>query len=151
MNKAFTLIEVMVVIVIIAIMSSVVMLNINSTTYGTFMSYSQKIATTLELLSDQAIYNHSVIICQILPTGLDCMNFKDNGWEQLKLNNIIAGGWPSTISIKSFNIDGINANFGDKIRFLISGDNQTLSLQVSNGNYDTWIDSDLLGNYKVEN
>lgn len=150
-QNGFTLIEIIVVLVIIAVMSSVVVLNVNSSNYATFMSQANKVAATLEAIGDKAVYTNSIVACNIELDGLSCQSYKDGEWDDLNLSKVVNWDWPSKINIEQVMINGVQLKQGDKIRFSPNGNSQPTSIRIGDGQYHTWIDNDLSGNYRISN
>jgi general secretion pathway protein H len=152
MQKGFTLLEILIVLVIVALMSAVVVLNVGVTTYAGFMSGANKVASTLELLDDEAVYTNSIIICIVNNKGrLSCQSYKDGEWSDLSLTRVSSWGWPHNIKIKRVYVNGGLLKENDKIRFFASGDENPMSLELTDGVHTTWIDGDLSGNFSVSN
>lgn len=150
-TTGFTLIEIMIVLVIVAVMSGVVVLSVSSTTYAGFTNNAYKIASIFEILGDNAVYTNSLISCDPNPNGLDCQSYKNNEWNDIILSKIVAWRWPEDMKIEQVVVNGVEIKQGDKIRFSPTGNVTPMSIRVGNGVYNTWIDNDLLGNYKVSN
>jgi type II secretion system protein H len=148
-ETGFTLIEMMVVITIIAIMSTVVAVNIGSSGYSRFLSGAEKLSGTLSAISDEAIYSGSVISCDVTPTSINCSRYRDGEWIELKMQKLVSWGWPEGFQITRISINGVPLKEHEPIRFLPSGDNGGFSMQVTDGQYSAWIDSDMAGRYKV--
>ncbi len=150
-HQGFTLIEMIIVIVIIAVMSAVVTLNVGAPNYSRFMAGVEKLSSTMSILSDEAIFTSSVISCDIDTTSLSCKKYRDGEWSELQLRRLISWGWPSGFKIMRVNINGVPLKDKQPIRFLPSGDNGGISIEVTNGEFSAWIDSDLSGRFKVAN
>ncbi len=145
----FTLIEMMVVITIIAIMSTVVAVNIGAPSYSRFLSNAEKLASALAVISDEAIYSGNVISCNFSSNSVSCNKYHDGEWAELKMRSLISWGWPEGLSIKRIYINGVPLPDKEPLRFMPSGDNGGISIQVTDGEYSAWIDSDMIGRYKV--
>ncbi len=150
-TKGFTLIEIMIVLVIIAVMSAVLVLKVTAPSYSNFLSDANKIATLLELLGDEAVYTNSVIVCDIENTGLICQRYKNDEWSDIRLSNIASWSWPKKLKITQANVNGIPLKDKEKIRFFPNGDQSLLSIQITDGIRNAWIDGDLSGSFKVSN
>jgi type II secretion system protein H len=151
LQKGFTLLEILIVLAIVGIMSAVVVLNVGAPTYSTFISNARKIAATMNILSDQAVYTNSVIICDVNPNSLGCQSYKNGEWHDLDIRKLISWGWPGDLVIEQTYTNGIPLKQGEKIRFIPTGDQFPISLQVTNGKHYTWVDGDLNGNFQVNN
>lgn len=149
-HNGFTLIEILIVLLIVAVMSTVVVLNINSPSYGKFMALTQKAATTFEIIGDQAVYTNSVIVCN-LKDQMSCQNYKDGEWNPLQLSRILSWKWPDELEVLQVYVNGSKLQSEWEIRFLPTGDFGLISIQVTNGRYTAWIDSDISGDFKVSN
>ena len=150
-HTGFTLIEIMIVLVIIAVMSGVVVMNVTSGTYGNFVNQASKIAAIFETLGDNAVYTNSVIACDANPNGLDCQSYKNGEWHDINMVQVTAWQWPEDIKIEQVLINGLPMRQNDKIRFTPDGSSIPMSIRITNGTYHTWIDNDLSGNYKISN
>lgn len=146
-NTGFTLIEILIVLVIIAVMSGVVGLNVGSPRARIFKSDLLKISNLLETLADQAVYTNSVITCKI-GDDITCKTYKNSEWDDLNLANIVSWKWPH-VQILEIKIDGSRLKDGELIRFPPSGEIEQMSFHVSDGEHDAWIDGNLNGEFKV--
>ena len=141
----------MIVITIVAIMSAVVVLNIGAPTYSTFMANAKKIAATLNVLSDEAVYTNSVVACDVDPQWFDCQSYKNGNWKPLNLLDLVSWTWPNNYTVVQVYINGLPIKQGEQIKFFANGDQQPTSLQVTDGRYTTWIDGDINGIFQVNN
>lgn len=150
-KTGFTLIEIMIVLLIIGVMSAVATLSINAPSYSRFLASAEKLTTTFSLLSDQAIYTSSVVSCDLQTNNITCRSYRDGDWSDLDLKQLLSWGWPDDLTVKQILINGEPLKDKQQIKFLPSGDNDSLSVEVSNGEYSSWIDGDFTGQYKVAN
>ena len=148
-SKGFTLIEIIIVIVIVAVMSAVVVLNVGAPNFSRFRGDVEKFSSTLAVLSDEAIYSGDVIACNLTVNSISCSRYRDGEWTEMNPRQYIAWSWPKNLVIQSVFINGVPLKDNESIKFLPSGDNPSLSIQLGNGEYTAWIDSDLIGRYKV--
>lgn len=149
--NGFTLIEVMIVLVIIGVMSAIAAISVNAPSYSRFLASTEKLTATFSILSDDAIYTSSVIACSLDTNNIKCSRYRDGEWNDLDLKNLLSWSWPSDLVIKRVLINGNPIRDKQQVKFLPSGDNDSLSVEVSNGEFTSWIDSDLTGRYKVSN
>ncbi len=147
----FSLIEIMVVIFIIGIMATIITVSISAPNYSRFMSESIKLANTFEIVSDEAVYTNSLISCQVNPKGISCDGYRNGEWRNINMTDLVSWGWPKNIEIKQIIVAGIPLKDGQKLEFLSNGDTPLMSIEVSDGVYSAWIDSDLIGKFKVSN
>lgn|GEM_PF-2059826 len=149
--KGFTLIEMMLVIVIIAIMTTIVTLSVSSPSFGRFLANAEQFSSTLSILSDEAIYSGDVIACKLTATSINCSRYRqsEGEWTEINMKKIISWGWPKGMRILKVIVNGVPLKDNEPIRFFPSGDNASLSIQVGDEEYSVWIDSDLIGRYKV--
>ena len=150
-KTGFTLLEIMIVLVIVGIMSTVLVLNIGASTYTTFMSDAKKIAATLSIISDEAVYTNSVISCKIDTNGFNCRSYKNEQWSALNINKLVSWSWPKNFTVQQVLINGVPIKENETIKFFANGDQQPTSIQVSNGKYTTWVDGDMNGIFQVNN
>lgn len=150
-NKGFTLLEILIVIVIIGIMSSVVVMNISAPTYTKFKSDVNKIAITFDLLVDNAIFTNSVIVCQLDKNLLNCKTYKNNDWNDLDFSKIVSWNWPTNFIIKKIYINDNLLKENEKIYFMPNGFQKPISFLISDGRYQIWIDGDINGNFTLSN
>lgn len=143
----FTLIEILIVLVIIAIMSGVVSLNISSPRDRIFKSNLLKISNFLETLADQAVYTNSVITCMV-GDGITCKTYKNGEWDDLNLTSIVSWQWPQ-VKVLEIKVDGSHLKDNEPIRFPPSGEIEQMSFHISDGENDAWIDGNLNGEFKV--
>lgn len=146
----FTLLEILIVLVIIGVMSAVVVLNVRAPSYSKFMALAQKAASTMEIIGDQAVYTNSVIVCD-LKNGISCQSYKNGEWNTLQLSKILSWKWSDTLEVSQVYVNGIKSQSSFQIRFLPTGNLNPVSLEVTDGRYTTWIDSDVGGDFKVSN
>lgn len=147
----FTLIEIIIVLVIISIMSIVVVLNVNSSNYSGFMAEGAKIASTLEIIADEAVYTNSVITCDVNTNGFICQAYKNGEWQDLDLRKLITWSWPKNITIKTALINSKPLKDNEKIRFFPNGDIQPMSFQFTDGVHNAWVDGNMDGIFTVNN
>lgn len=150
-SKGFTLIEIMIVLVIMGVMSAVATISITAPSYSRFLASAEKLTATFSILSDDAIYTSSVIACSLASDHITCSRYRDGEWDDLDLKKLLSWSWPSGLVVKQVLINGNPIKEKQQIKFLPSGDNDSLSVEVSNGEFSSWIDSDLAGRYKVSN
>ena len=150
-NTGFTLIEIIIVLVILAVMAGVVTLQVGSSNNTRFMSVVQKFSGVLSMLADEAVYSNSVISCQIQTRSLSCSKYHNGEWSDLPLQKMISWTWPNGLEVSKVLINGVPLKDNQPIRFIPSGDNAGVSIQLRDGDYNAWIDSDLAGRYGIAN
>lgn len=150
-NSGFTLIEIIIVLVIIAVMSSVVMLNVGSSNYSGYIGNVNKIAATLGLLGDEAVYTNSVVTCSVANSGFTCQAYKNGEWNDLNLAKVASWGWPKGMAIEAVMVNGAPLKENEEIRFYPTGELSPMSFKVTNGIYHSWIDGNVNGDFAVSN
>lgn len=150
-KTGFTLLEILIVLAIVGIMSAVVVLNVNSPSYSSFMAESRKLAATLSILADEAVYTNSVVVCEPEQAGIYCQTYKNGEWKDLNIRKLVSWAWPKNFTIKQVYINGMPIKDGERIKFFANGDQPPVSLQVTNGKYNAWIDGNIYGDFEVSN
>ena len=145
----FTLIEIMVVLVLMAVMATVVTLNIGGPSYSKFIGNAEKISNTFSILADDAVFTSSVISCNVAPKSISCSKYRDGEWTDMDVRRMVAWSWPKEISISKVIVNGVPLKDKQPVLFLPSGDNGDISIEVKDDVYSAWIDGDLTGKYKV--
>ncbi len=148
-QTGFTLFEILIVLLIIAVMSGVATLQIGSTSNRTFIADANKMSNTFEILADEAVYTNSIIVCSVGNQNLSCSSYKDGEWSELNLHDLVSWGWPKNLEIKEIYVDDILLTNDQRIRFLPSGAIQPMSFKVTDGTYTAWIDGDMDGSFIV--
>lgn len=148
-RKGFTLIEVMVVIFIIGILSTVTVLNVNAPNYSRFLSKVEQLSQSLAILSDDAIYSGTLIACRIDTKSISCSRYKDGDWDSVNIRKMMSWGWPDGVVVKQVLINGIQIKEKQTINFYPSGDNDSIAIEVGDGVYTVWIYGDLTGKFWV--
>ena len=151
LQHGFTLIEIMIALVIIAIMSGVTVLSIGSASYSKFQGESVKIPNTLEIIADESVYTNSVITCSVKPDGFVCRGYRDGEWRDINLQKLISWSWPKNITIKSALENGHVLKDDEKIRFSPSGNIEQYSFQITDGVHNAWVDGNINGEFQVNN
>lgn len=147
--SAFTMVEVLLVMLIIGILTSLVTLNMSSPNYARFKSDVQKISSLLSIVADEAIYTNSVIACKVEPENFICKKYHDGEWSDLSLKKLVSWSWPQNLKIEDVYIDGIPLLANEPIKFLPTGDNSGMSFKVGNGDFSAWIDNDASGRFGI--
>ena len=150
-SKGFTLLEIMIVLVIIAIMAGVAVLNVTSSNYSSFMADGLKIAATLEIIADEAVYTNSVIVCDVAEDGFVCQGYKNSDWRDIDIKKLISWPWPKNLKITSIYISGRTIKDDEKIRFFPNGNIAPMSFQITDGVHNAWVDGDMNGTFQVNN
>jgi prepilin-type N-terminal cleavage/methylation domain-containing protein len=146
----FTLIEMMVVLFVIGILSTVTVMSINAPSFTRFLTKAEQLSQSLAILSDEAIYSNSLISCKLYKQNITCRSYTDGEWVDMDLRRTYSWGWPENLVIKQVLINEIPINSEKTpINFDPSGDNELLAIEVTDGVYTVWIYGDLAGKYWV--
>ncbi len=149
MQRGFTLIEMMVVLFIIGIMSTVTVMSINAPNFTRFLSKVEQISQSLAMLSDEAVYSGSLIACHLNASSLSCTRYRDGEWTDLDLRRVVSLNWPEGLVVKRALVNDLPLQQKQTINFDPSGDNDVIAIEVSDGVYSVWIYGDLTGKYEV--
>lgn len=151
MQKGFTLLEVLIVLFIIGIMAMVTAINVNVPNYSRFQNKVEQLSQSFAIISDEAVYSRSLIACRIGKSSINCRKYSNDDWEDVDLKRLLSMGWPEDIKIKQVLINGSLITEKNTVNFYPSGDNDSLAIEVSDGNFSSWIYGDLTGRYWVSN
>ena len=132
-------------------MSGVVVLSVGAPSYSRFMSGVEKISSTLSIIADEAVYSGDAISCNLTSSTIECKHYQDGEWVPLPIRKLVSWGWPKELKILKVIVNGIPLKDKEPLRFFSSGDNASLSIEIGDGTFTAWIDSDLTGRYKVSN
>ncbi len=142
----------LIVIAIISIMSALIVINATSSSYSKFNNSVNKIIAILENLQDEAIYTNSVIKCNLADNNITCMAYKNTEWSPVNVSKIISWPWPKEITTSGIVINDVPNLTNDlNIFFYPTGRDMWLSVHVTDGTYQSWLDSDINGNFKINN
>lgn len=148
-KNGFTLIEMMIVVFIIGILSTVTVLNVNAPNFSRFLSKAEQLSQSLAVLSDDAIYSSTLISCYVSSHSISCSKYVDGDWQDINVRSMMSWGWPDGVVVKQILINGIPIKEKQSIDFRPSGDNDSIAIEVSDGVYSVWIYGDLSGRYWV--
>jgi len=151
-SNGFTLIEIMIVIIIIGIMSTLVVISVSNVTYRKFITETNKFAQLLQILGDEAIYTDSTIKCELNDHNfIDCAKYRDGEWTDIDLDKSIDIHMQKDFKINQILARNTIDNKNVALYFYSHGDNDIYHIKVSEVEYSAWIDSDLEGNFSVSN
>ncbi len=151
LQRGFTLIEIMIALVIIAIMSGVAVLSVGSASYSQFKGESVKISNTLEIIADEAVYTNSVITCSVKPNAFICRGYRNGEWRDINLQHLASWSWPKDITITSSLVNGRAVKDDEKIRFFPTGNIPQYSFKITDGVRNAWVDGNINGEFQVNN
>lgn len=147
-HGGFTLIEILIVLVIIAVMSSIVGLSVGSTGDRMFKNNLFKISSLLEGIADESVYTNGIISCDFSDM-ISCRSYKNGEWDDFNLNKAATWKWPGEIKVVAIYVNGVALKPGENVRFSPNGDIQSISFQLTDGIHKGWIDSENGGEFKV--
>lgn len=148
-KNGFTLIEMMIVVFIIGILSTVTVLNVNAPNFSRFLSKAEQLSQSLSVLSDDAIYSSTLISCHVSDRSINCSRYIDGDWQDVDVRRMMSWGWPDGVFVKQILINSVPIKEKQTIDFRPSGDNDSVAIEVSDGVYTVWIYGDLSGKYWV--
>lgn len=151
MQKGFTLLEVLIVMFIIGIMSMVTVINVNVPNYSRFQNKVEQLSQSFAIISDEAVYSRSLIACSVGKSSIRCKKYSNDDWEDVDLRRLLSMGWPEDVEIKQVLINGSLITEKQTVNFYPSGDNDSLAIEISDGNFSSWIYGDLTGRYWISN
>lgn len=139
LNKGFTLIEIMVVVVIVAVLISAVALSFPPVGDKLLKEHADRFSALVSLAQDEAILQSNELALEITPNGYSFYQNQNNSWQNLSENPFSRRVLPSEIKTKIF-LDGILIDLKDReeskpqVVILSSGEMTpfTYSLQFKN-------------------
>lgn len=139
----------MIVVVIIAIMAGVVVMNVGNATHGNFKSDVNKIAATFEMIADEAVYTNSVIACRVEEQALSCVKYRNGDWQDVDLKRVVSWGWPDDLKISEIRVNDVPLKDDQMIRFTPNGEVPLISIRITNGVQNAWVDGDMDGRFVI--
>ena len=113
LNKGFTLIEIMVVIVIVAVLISAVALSFPPVGDKLLKENADRFSALISLAQDEAILQSTELAVEITPTGYSFYQNIDNSWVTFSSTPFSKRELPAEISTKLY-LDGISINLKDR-------------------------------------
>lgn len=113
LNKGFTLIEIMVVIVIVAVLISAVALSFPPVGDKLLKENADRFSALISLAQDEAILQSTELAVEITPTGYSFYQNIDNSWVTFSSTPFNKRELPAEISTKLY-LDGISINLKDR-------------------------------------
>ena len=150
-DNGFTLIEIMIVLVIVAVMSGIVVLSVGAPSNQAFIAEALKVASMLEVIADEAVYSNSVISCSVKEQEFNCMTYKDGGWKDLDVRRLILWSWPPSIRVTKVTVDGQPLADNQKVKFYPNGQLRQMSFQITGSHHTSWIDGNTDGDFNLSN
>lgn len=112
-DRGFTLIEIMVVMVIIAILVSVTLLSFPPVGDKLLKEHADRFTALVQLAQDEAILQSNELAVEITPEGYSFYQNENNSWLPLNENPFKKRELPSEISTKMY-LDGILIDLKDR-------------------------------------
>lgn len=112
-NKGFTLIEIMVVVVIVAVLISAVTLSFPPVGDKLLKENADRFSALINLAQDEAILQSNELAVEITPTGYSFYQNENNSWQAFSDKPFSKRQLPAEISTKIF-LDGISINLEDR-------------------------------------
>lgn len=103
----------------------------------------------LDAIADQAVYTNSVIACRVNDDGIACQNYKNGAWDDLNLHDVVPWNWPKQIQVLEIQVNGVKIDDDAMVRFPPNGEIAQISMHVTDGHYDAWIDGTLDGEFNI--
>jgi type II secretory pathway pseudopilin PulG len=141
--------EMMIVIFIIGILSTVTAINVSAPNFSRFLSKAEQLSQSLAVLSDDAVYSGTLLACRLDVKSINCSRYKDGEWSDVDIHRMFSWGWPDGVTVKQVLVNGIAIQDKQTINFNPNGDNDSLAIEVTDGVYSIWIYGDLTGKYWV--
>lgn len=114
LNKGFTLIEIMVVIVIVAVLISAVALSFPPVGDKLLKENADRFAALISLAQDEAILKSTELAVEITPEGYSFYQNVDNSWVAFSQTPFKERKLPAEITTKMF-LDGISIDLKDRV------------------------------------
>ena len=113
LNKGFTLIEIMVVIVIVAVLISAVALSFPPVGDKLLKENADRFSALISLAQDEAILQSTELAVEITPVGYSFYQNIDNSWVAFSTTPFSKRELPAEISTKMY-LDGISIDLKDR-------------------------------------
>lgn len=113
LNKGFTLIEIMVVVVIVAVLISAVALSFPPVGDKLLKENADRFSALITLAQDEAILQSNELAVEITPTGYSFYQNENNSWQAFADKPFSKRQLPSEINTKMY-LDGISINLKDR-------------------------------------
>ena len=113
LNKGFTLIEIMVVVVIAAVLIGAVTLSFPPVGDKLLKENADRFSALISLAQDEAILQSNELAVEITPTGYSFYQNLNNSWTDLSENPFTKRELPKEINTKMY-LDGILINLKDR-------------------------------------
>lgn len=113
LNKGFTLIEIMVVVVIVAVLISAVALSFPPVGDKLLKENADRFSALMSLAQDEAILQSTELAVEITPSGYSFYQNEGNSWEPFSDAPFSKRQLPAEISTKLY-LDGISIDLKDR-------------------------------------
>lgn len=113
--KGFTLIEIMVVIVIVALIAGTVMLSFPPVGDKLLKEHAERFSALISLAQDEAILQSTEYALEVTPTGYSFYFNDNNRWQKIDEPPFAPRTLPSNISSKMY-LDGISIDLKNRAK-----------------------------------
>lgn len=113
LSKGFTLIEIMVVVVIVAVLISAVALSFPPVGDKLLKENADRFSALITLAQDEAILQSNELAVEITPTGYSFYQNENNSWQAFTDKPFSKRQLPAEIKTKMY-LDGISINLEDR-------------------------------------
>lgn len=149
-QDGFTLIEILVVIVVIAVLSGGMIASVSNAVRYQFLSDVDRIANLMMNMYNKSRYNNAVVMCKLIEGKLICNSVRDNKLTLVDFRKEYGIKWPEDIEIQEIQISGKNVSNQEQFFCLFNGIyfiDVSIRLKKIGHEYSVWLNNNPLGQF----